>query len=118
MPHTLPPVFLSWFTRAQREWLDQFIGEYIDSIKTNSSVPFTMTIIDQFLTLYPIRRTRSLNALTHDVKRNTIRIRIRAYLSFSIIDTAHLVPINNSYHLLEMTKSSLQSYKEGVCSLD
>ncbi|RXW13408.1 hypothetical protein EST38_g12444, partial [Candolleomyces aberdarensis] len=74
MPHTHPPVFSSWFTKAQREWLDQFIGEYIDSIKTNSTVPFTMTVFDRFLALYPIRHTRRLNALARDVKRNTIRI--------------------------------------------
>ncbi|RXW17176.1 hypothetical protein EST38_g8679 [Candolleomyces aberdarensis] len=86
MPRNYPPVFSSWFTKPQREWLDQLIGEYVDSINKNTTVPFLMAVVEHFSTLYPIRRTRRLSALAHDVKVNTIRIRIRAYLSFSIID--------------------------------
>ncbi|KAJ2932252.1 hypothetical protein H1R20_g4858, partial [Candolleomyces eurysporus] len=82
-----PAVFKSWFPRAQRAWLDQHTHNYYRAIQANTVVPFVISVTERFLTEFPLRRARRLtnNSMTHKERVKTIRIRIRAYLSLTVV---------------------------------
>jgi hypothetical protein len=66
--------FKSWFTKAQRAWLDQVTPSYIHAIKTNTAVHFVVNTIENFLISFPVRRTRISNAELHETRLNTMHI--------------------------------------------
>jgi hypothetical protein len=66
--------FNSWFTKAQRVWLNQFVDSYIACIKANDTIPFVLDITERFLILFPLRRTHGMDIIPIEDRFLTIRI--------------------------------------------
>ncbi|KAJ2919072.1 hypothetical protein MD484_g1364, partial [Candolleomyces efflorescens] len=87
-PSAQPPVFKTWFTAAQRAWLEDRTDGYRAALEAKDTVRFVRAITEQFLATYPLRHTRKWDKMSYENRLSIVRIRVRAFLVFAVIQVA------------------------------